>query len=224
MNIFQEEKRLDKNVFIVLKKLRTCSLNLINEDAEIKYESVDYPVFSEEDFSFSDEIEAIGKLTELNVIFETKPCVTIITSEKDPYLQRTVYYFKIDKPVFTRLYKQYKRFDEQAEKDSKGLLTIYPNGQTNYISPSGKQYEAKFGADTNSFRLLALMVKEPNKLFLFSELAGHLREARSDSDATDERRARDTVQAIRKKMKLPKDDVFRVDYGFGLKCDVQIKS
>lgn len=108
-------------------------------------------------------------------------------------------------------------------------LIFYKNtGKVIYIKTSNEMYDAKFNKNTNTFRLLDFLTQNPKRLFSHEVLGLKLKNHRSgagDGVASSFQRVRDTVQEIREKLKLPKgEDIFLVDYGFGLKCDVEIKT
>lgn len=108
-------------------------------------------------------------------------------------------------------------------------LVIFKNtGKAVYITPHGTKYEASFGLTTNQYLLLTYLAQHPKKVFSARELVKYINPPREGAQyATDDRRVRDTTQAIRQAFKLThkhKDDLFIVDNGFGIKCDVEIKA
>ena len=101
---------------------------------------------------------------------------------------------------------------------NKNLLTIV------YRTSSGTKYEANFKAKTNPYLLLEFLLKNVGKTFNFEILNNKLNKPRLiGMDSGSDRRVRDTVQAIRNKLKTTEnDDMFLVDYGFGIKqCILQ---
>lgn len=106
-----------------------------------------------------------------------------------------------------------------------GKLKLYEkNGKVEYTAHSGNEYCTNLGTNTNQFILLKYLVHNQDKKCSHEELAKGLKLPRNNSNnPTEEQRVRDTVQSIRKKLKLlPEDDFFIVDYGYGLKCNVEL--
>ncbi len=140
------------------------------------------------------------------------------------------FYLEILHPGFGEICTKYgldnKEQNTGPYDKNKGRLILYKNGRTVYTAPTGRKYEGKFSTKTNPYLLLQFLSKELGKVFEVQDLAKCLRNPRVGAEGTTEdRRVRDTVQSIRKKLKLPEgDDFFIVDKGFGLDCDVELKS
>lgn len=101
-------------------------------------------------------------------------------------------------------------------------LILYRNGRVIYVSKSGKKYEAEFDLDTNSYKLLRFLSLE-TELASSKDIAKHL----NDSDSSEDRIVRDTIQYIRRnKLGLTKeDDFFIVRRGkFLLNCVVELRN
>lgn len=132
------------------------------------------------------------------------------------------------------------RFDKLLDLPSKNtntnVLTIIKGGKEGlvkviYIAKSGRHYEGEFDTNDNPYLLLKFLAANPNKLFTkkdIKELGDVLNPPKGgDNDPDDERRVRDTFTYIRKLIGLrdnKKDDPFVSARGFGLMCDVEIKS
>jgi len=175
------------------------------------------------------EQEIIKKFVTDGVIKETEERSDFqILDEKsnNPKSAGFHYYLKVNRPKFNNLYGLFKKLVEQYEiaETIGNTLTFYGDGRVVYISPQGKEYKASFGTKTNSFLLLQFLIKNPHELFSFDKLAEHLNPARSHSNSpSNERRVRDTIQAIKNKLLYHGDDLFISGHGFGLNCDVSIR-
>lgn len=101
------------------------------------------------------------------------------------------------------------------------LIFNLTDGTTTVIAAGGKKYSAKFGTQTNNYLLLQFLAlnKGVNSI-------GTLAKKLKQSDkSTDDRRVRDTIKAIKDKLKLSKEDnIFTTDSGFGLNCTVALES
>lgn len=126
------------------------------------------------------------------------------------------------------------RNNKQKIIDQRGMLADRSNtlefykstGNVTYIDRSGKNHTGHFGPRDNGYLLLSLLIQYPGKIYTADQTAEVLNKAREYSDSTPDRRARDTIQTIRKELGLVKDkvnDFFIVDKGFGLNCKVEIK-
>ncbi len=103
-------------------------------------------------------------------------------------------------------------------------LTVHKDGTIKYVSSSGKTHEAKFRTKTNAFLLLRLLVSKPKEIFSITDLTNKLKDLWHANDEIDDRKIRDAVQTVRKKLGFKKEeDMFIVDNGFGLNCAVEIK-
>ncbi len=110
---------------------------------------------------------------------------------------------------------------------SKDKLVFYiRTGKTLYFDKKGQEHKAEFRPKTNPYLLLKFLSKSPVETFTSEEIAKELRNPRrGGEDSTPDRRVRDTMEAVRKGLKLTEeDDFFIVDKGsFGLKCDVELR-
>ena len=174
------------------------------------------------------EQQIIRKLIQEGVIKETKErsdCQIPDSKSNNPKYASFNYYLKINNSKFDIWYQKYKKFVTEYETAETigNTLIFYTDGRVIYVSPQGKEYKTSFGTKTNSYKLLQFLTRTPFQPFSFKELATTLNKARSDFDLEDdERRVRDTVQAIKKKLGDNGDDLFIADYGFGLKCNVNL--
>lgn len=120
-----------------------------------------------------------------------------------------------------------QRLEEIVVNDRGRLILHQKEGRIVYWTASLKRYETILKPKTNPYCLLQYLIQNPIKVFPTKDLVGQLNPQRTEGYGTDDRRVRDTVEAIRKKLGLtknPQDDIFIVDRGFGLKCDVELKS
>jgi len=103
------------------------------------------------------------------------------------------------------------------------------SGAVIYIDKLGEKHKAKFGTRDYGYLLLSYLVQHPGKTFTPEEIVTYLnkdRGQREGAKSTPDRQVRDTIQTIRRKLKLTKNkksDFFNVDRGFGIKCAVVIK-
>lgn len=119
------------------------------------------------------------------------------------------------------------RIKEIGNIDNGKLIIHQRDGRVTYWTNALRKYEAIFKPRTNPYNLLLYMAQHPIKLFSAEELDRILNPQRKGADSTEDRRARDTIQTIRDKLDLnqnPEDDFFIVGKGFGLKCDIELKS
>lgn len=131
--------------------------------------------------------------------------------------------------VYTKLKRQQKAFNDKESGllvDVRNRLTFTVIGADKakvvYISAKGKPYKAEF--TRNAFILLNQLAHNPHDRFDASEIAKKFHPLRPDS--TDERRVRDTIQHIRNKLGLAKnnsEDFFIVESKrFGIGCAVEL--
>jgi len=164
-DIDTKSMNLNRSILFVLKKIKMYSLNVINEYADIKYESVEHPVFEDEEIGYSDEIEVIDLLLRLGVIEKSQPDRSRITSEENPYLQQSIHYFRIDKPKFHKLYKRYKQI--ASKKDAPKIdVSMSCNGLKLNLTKATLQYKdnrpKEIAPQNKEIKLLKLMFQ--NKL------------------------------------------------------------
>lgn len=107
-------------------------------------------------------------------------------------------------------------------KSKNGFLEIFPNGEFVYTHPNGKKTAASAKTSTNQYKLLKKLASEPTRVFLFAELTEVLNITEDGSDSPPERRIRDAIQAIRKKLNVKEGEVFKADGGFRLICGVKL--
>ena len=127
---------------------------------------------------------------------------------------------EILEPAFSKLYSQYKRAFESAGKDK---LLIYRNGKVIFYC-KGKEYKAVFRPNTNSYEFLVLLATNRPKVLSFEEINRALKRKKEHSYAKAPDRVRETVKYIRKKLGYKGKRLFRVDYGFGLIPEFEIKA
>lgn len=157
---------------------------------------------------------------------ERSDCQIPDDKSNNPEYMSFNYYLKVNNSKFDIWYQKYKNYVKEYEtaQATGNTLTFYTDGKVIYISPQGKEYKTSFGTETNSYRLLQFLTRTPFQSLSFEKLAETLNKARSGVDhEDDERRVRDTVQAIKKKIGYNGSDLFIADYGFRLNCDVYLK-
>lgn len=131
---------------------------------------------------------------------------------------------KLDLEISSIIKKPILDEKEKAPSNPNGLLVFQENGEITYISPTKEIYNTKLRKKTNSYNLLKFLVVNPHKVFGFNKLEMYLEKVGHNVGySTNERRVRDTIQSIKKKLKYQGQDLFESNKGFGLKCDVQIK-
>ncbi len=105
------------------------------------------------------------------------------------------------------------------KQTSKSKLILYSDGKAVFKSTDGKSYKAEFSLKSNGYKLLDFLTRKPFATFSFDKLSKAICGSKYD---TDERMVRDTVQYVRKKLKLPRQNKFlRSKLGFGLNCEVE---
>lgn len=133
--------------------------------------------------------------------------------------------------------RQQGRYAELGKKISKGeliptkvanyenKLILYRNGRTIYIENYKNVYEYKFNLKTNPHLLLLFLAQNPTKTFSVIELDKKLKAQRHNANSTEERRIRDTIQEIRRKLKLNESsDFLTVDRKiFGIRCSSEFR-
>lgn len=141
------------------------------------------------------------------------------------------YIFDIKKNKFESKYLQmeklYKKLAEAQDRKQKKIspkIIIHKNGFIERYSSMNK-YEALFKIGSNDFLLLRYLASPDNlsKTFTSDELAKKINQERQGWIGSNERRIRDTIQSIRKKLSIKKaDDPFIVSgKRFGLDCDIE---
>lgn len=150
MDIKLEKDRLDKSISKVLEKIKLFTLGFADGDCEIEYKSEEYPIFTEQVFSYQDEAEAMEYLKMNKVIYETAPSTLELVSEKNPYLQQDTHYIKVNKVRFEKLCLKCKKIDKKTEsKDSfesggieldiKRATLKYKNNRAIPVTPQNKE-------------------------------------------------------------------------------------
>jgi len=100
-------------------------------------------------------------------------------------------------------------------------------GDVVYTDKLGNAHQGHLSPRGNSYLLLSFLSDNPRKVFTADEIEKVLNKQRRDAFSTPDRRVRDTIQTIRKELKIVNDkvnDFFLVDKGFGLTCKVEISS
>lgn len=110
------------------------------------------------------------------------------------------------------------------------LIFYKTDGRTSYIydyaSNPKETYHSKFNPKTNPYKLLEFLTKNPNQKYPVKDLVKLLNDLRSDVNFPDnDRRVRDTIQIIRKRLKLLNEhDFFIIDKKeYGIKCNVELR-
>lgn len=109
--------------------------------------------------------------------------------------------------------------ENKREKEAK--IILYKNGRLIYTAKSGNKYEAKFTIGSNPNKLMIFLSQNPGNLFQANEIANKLK----TSKETEDRLIRDTIQYLRARLKLTKEDDFFIVKGarFGINSDVEIR-
>lgn len=116
----------------------------------------------------------------------------------------------------------------EVDKLKKGLIgpliKISTEGTITYVSEEGDIFKTKLSTRTNEFLLINFLAREPGKLWEAKKIDEVLNNRKTGSSSTPDRRVRDTVQAVKRKLGMAKisDSIFRVDMGsFGLNYPVK---
>lgn len=220
------EKRFYREVWYVLDKIKYQLL--INKPSRvITYTTFYNPQaevnqFAEQEiFILLQNEGVIKKAKGLTGTFDPDKFSIGKQGEKDSQIGLIFHFEATNK--FEDYYEKYKKYGGLSFQDTKETLILYRDGNVSFTTVSGNVKKGKFRIKSNPYNLLLYMSKEPYKIFSFDELVVFLKKPRSESDSTNERRVRDTIQSIRKELKLAEGELFIVDYGFGLNCDVQIR-
>jgi len=140
---------------------------------------------------------------------------------------------------FTYMLKLLEKFDDffksyqvkyEVGENSHKLILRQETGEVIYITPNNS-YRTVFRKNDSAFALLLLMANYPHKEFSPSKLCKELDELvpRKDHGSDDdERRIRDAMRFIRKRLKLTEnktdDNLFIIDNkNFGINCDIEIR-
>ena len=235
MKMLSAEEEIAYYFWFVLNKIKKQieikeKIELQNEkDFSISYSIFLYPTLNDpyKPTSINEQI-IIEKFIKDKIIIETRERSDFqvgVDKNGNPESAGIGYFFKVNRSRFDKLHNKYKEIIKQYETaEEKGdTLTFNINGEVSYISPTGELYKTKLTKNSNSYNLLSFLVDQPKKLFNFSELAEKLNRPRGHAQApSDERRVRDTIQSIKKALKYYGKDLFLSDYGFGIKCKVNI--
>ncbi|EKE00323.1 MAG: hypothetical protein ACD_22C00047G0009 [uncultured bacterium] len=168
--------------------------------------------------------------------FITKGVITEVAERTDfqigvdavgkPTSAGVYYYLVINRDKFLNFLTKYKVLAEKhrLSEETGNTLIFHKDGTIVYFSPTGEKHSAKLSLQRNAYKMLDYMVSSDREgIFKFSELGGVLNKPREHAqDSSNERRVRDTIQGIKKALNYSGDDLFVVDKGFGIKCDIHI--
>lgn len=123
--------------------------------------------------------------------------------------------FSDDKKLIIKAQKQLNIYIKAQRSDitlgnKKKVLTLSKEtGTVSYFSNQGNKHEAKFQTKSNSFRVLYLLAThkdEPLKIMAISKVLKKVSSLAKNNDP--DRRVRDSIKDINKKMKLNKSNTF----------------
>lgn len=218
------EDEYNRQVYYVLRKIKRGSLR------RLEGKPIEYIIHMKPEYLIKDEpnaieeSEIINQLIEKGVVTKIEPELRVDSQISERVLNPIIYFrLEIVPAKFVEYWDRYKKYAEQRVGNER-LLIFCTNGSVEYISATGEKYQSRFNPRTNPYRLLLYLAQNPHQIFDFDDLANKLREQREGASSTEERRVRDTIEAIRKSMKLPAMEMFRVDYGFELDCNVELKA
>ncbi len=173
--------------------------------------------FSIDYYNFNFEDRSDARVLFENFLNKLKNAHCFINWSKNPYRSEAVYIFKKIDIQKLRMYASSLNIGSKANI----LKFSRSTGYVIFFDKDGIKYESKFKTNTDYYKLLNYLVKQPHIKFPFDELADQLNKPKSmDQGSGDEKRVRDTVAYIKKKLKYRGNDLFISDYGFGLNCDV----
>lgn len=170
--------------------------------------------------SHNDRFSFIGRV---RAIFEKyKAYGLLLNFEQNGYGIRYQFYSEV---VYQRLKEYQKAIKSELNKKEKleGLrarLTLYPEDKFVFQAPDGVIKEAQFTQGTNEHAILMFFVDHQHQKFSSSQLVIYLakKEPRRHSDPEQERRVKDAVKAIRKK--LGKEVIVTDGKGFRMDCEL----
>lgn len=172
----EDGRKMDINILYVLKKLKKISLDLINEDAIVEYRTLEYPDFTKSEFGYPEEQSVIDLLIRNGVVSESEPGGVVITSDRNPYLQQNIYYFRIDKQKFLKLYKNTKRRVEKNDFSTdkvlvcKDLILNIKSATLQWI----KNEPITITPENQEIKLLTILMKNKNEVVQYTRIAKKL--------------------------------------------------
>jgi len=222
MKITTAKEKFDYAIWYILDRLERKKLPYPNKkvvdymmNINIKYQA---------SFLFGLERDVIQFLKDKKVIKQIgEPDIYESGKSGTPkYKAYETYHFKILNK-FNDYYKKYTGL-LKGKTNTNNLLIFSQNGEIAFTDGQGKSFNGKLGRNTNPYRTLSLLINNPdNKFFTFDEIVKTLKEPRlGGEDSTNERRARDTINSIKKALKYNGKNLFVSDNGFKLKRDIQI--
>lgn len=114
-------------------------------------------------------------------------------------------------------------FDAKAIRKllpTENKLYIHPDGKIEFYSTTCGYKKTQLKTTSNAYKLLILLASNPGKVFHFDEIVSCMNKARQQSDSSVEERVRSTIKEIRNRLNLPKEELFKVSYGYGLNCKI----
>lgn len=216
------DEKVNNDIYFVLQKIQKSILLGDIKDNEVEYTLVVYPPIADNPSTVDEQriirlLEEKGILTNTNQIDDFR----VGSEETNPKLTGSIFHLRINLPAFEDYYEQIKNSFVGSNKHK---LIITNNGRITYISTDGQTYQGKLGIKTNAYIALLKLAKEPNKIFTFDEIVADFNNPKGNSgdNPLPERRARDAIQTIKNKLNYFGADLFKVDYGFGLNCSVEL--
>lgn len=225
-DMLSAEEKTAYYYFYILNKIKEGLILKDNKNGVVEYNLFLYPSLNDpyKPNSTQEQI-LIDNLIKSNILEETEKRGDFkIGKHKTgkPIPTGIVYYIMVINPAFEIMYKKYCAIIKNNQIGN--VLTFYSNdGRITYISPEGEEYNCKLRINSNPYALLKILTKEPHKVFKFDEIAKDFKELKANINSDNERRVRDAVSFIKKKLKYHKNDLFISEYGFGLRCDVNLR-
>jgi len=230
MKMKTEQEQFDENVWYVLNQIKVSKRlgSLFSNVKGVPY--VTSAGINNAPLSDIDEIVVINYLVKKGVIS--------ILDKQDVMETRKEWEEKTRFGGFTYTLKLLEKFDDffksyqtkyEVGENSHKLVLRQETCEVMYITPNNS-YKAIFRKHDTAYKLLFMMAQNPRKTFSSSDLCKKLDEEKnSDYKNNDgERRIRDLLKFIRKKLKLTEakgdNKLFIVDNkNFGISCDIEIR-
>jgi hypothetical protein len=226
MKTAKEER--DEAIWYILNEIeKSARLSALADTSIIPYTVL--TTEEHQDYGMLIQIEALNYLAEHKIIlFKEKPTELNLEDEFTHETIRSGLSYLIEKTTaYDDFFRDYENKYTSVDTERKFIINKI-TGEIIYIT-LGSHYKAIFKPTDNSMRLLLHLSKNPKKTSNCSELykiIENVDEVPSRIDA--ERKVRDAVQYIRKKLKVDKvkelDPFIVSDKHFGLNCNIEIRS
>lgn len=227
-NIVSAVDKFEENVWRIMNKIMESKLSLNLTDG-LPY----LVVFDRKhkEIPVVEEMNIISRLEHLDLISIIEGPKTIGTNDENQSKTHPMgagYVLKLNSK-FGEVYEYYRR--KYQDEESAYKLTIYQEtGRVEYTTPNST-YATVFRKNDTALMLLIILANYPYKtqspLSICKKLDG-MTQGKTGKNENDERRIRDAIRHIRKRLSLtenkPDDKLFLVDNkNFGIGCDVLIK-